>query len=316
VQQKHVDHEGELIRQFNFVYDATGNITQEISLPEAALVPVRSVVMTYGAANQAKSYRSVTVVQEKDILLDADGNMTWGPLELGSLKRQWAEFAYDTRNRLVNACEMAYRYNVENQRVAVRNGEQETRYVINSQPALSQVLVKTAPDGQKTFYVYGLGLIGQEAGGEYQAYHFDLRGSTTALSDAEGKVVERIHYSPYGDVISHHPMLLDVPFLYNGRDGVMTDDTGLLYIRARYYNTDLRRFVNQDVLLGFVAEGQTLNRYAYVTGRPIDHIDPFGLAYAPSDFKQLMEELVDDIQDGASQFADGVIGLHSINSKI
>ena len=69
-----------------------------------------------------------------------------------------------------------------------------------------------------------------------------------------------------------------MPFLYNGRDGVMTDDSGLLYMRARYYNTDLRRFVNQDVLLGGVAEGQTLNRYAYVTGRPVNYVDPFGLA--------------------------------------
>jgi len=274
VEQRDVDIDSELIRQFNFVYDAAGNITQEQSLPEAVLVPVRSVVMSYEAANRADTYRSATVVQEKDILLDADGNMTWGLLERGSLDRDWVEFAYDSRNRLVKAGDTVYRYDAENQRIAV----QETRYVVNSQPALSQVLMKTAPDGQKTFYVFGLGLIGQEAGGDYQAYHFDLRGSTTALSDVEGEVVERIHYSPYGDVVSHHPKLVDVPFLYNGRDGVVTDDSGLLYMRARYYNTDLRRFVNQDVLLGGVAEGQTLNRYAYVTGRPVNYVDPFGLA--------------------------------------
>ena len=302
VEQRDVDIDSELIRQFNFVYDAAGNITQEQSLPEAVLVPVRSVVMSYEAANRADTYRSATVVQEKDILLDADGNMTWGLLERGSLDRDWVEFAYDSRNRLVKAGDTVYRYDAENQRIAV----QETRYVVNSQPALSQVLMKTAPDGQKTFYVYGLGLIGQEAGGEYQAYHFDLRGSTTALSDVEGEVVERIHYSPYGDVISHHPRLLDVPFLYNGRDGVMTDDSGLLYMRARYYNTDLRRFVNQDVLLGGVAEGQTLNRYAYVTGDPVRFVDPFGLVYIPSGFEKAIGEFVNDITDGAAQFADNV----------
>ena len=277
LQQKDVDNEGELIRQFNFVYDAAGNITQEQSLPEAALVPIRSVVMTYEAANRADTYHSVTVEQEKDILLDADGNMTWGPLEHGSLKRNWVDFAYDSRNRLVSAGETLYRYDAGNQRITVSVSGEETRYVVNPQAVLSQVLVKTAPDGQQTFYVYGLGLIGQEAGGDYQAYHFDLRGSTVALSDAEGEVVERFHYSPYGDVISHHPRLIDVPFLYNGRDGVMTDDSGLLYMRARYYNTDLRRFVNQDPLLGGVAEGQTLNRYAYVNGRPVSYVDPFGL---------------------------------------
>ena len=273
VQQRDVDVESELIRQFNFAYDAAGNITQETSLPEAALVPVRSVVMTYGAANRADTLRNKTVVQEKDFLFDADGNLTFGPLERGALDREWVDFEYDARNRLVKAGETVYRYDAEDQRFAV----QDTRFVVNSQPALSQVLVKSE-GGQQTFYVFGLGLIGQEAGGEYQAYHFDLRGSTAALSDVEGEVVERFHYSPYGDVISHHPMLIDVPFLYNGRDGVVTDDSGLLYMRARYYNTDLRRFVNQDVLLGGVADGQTLNRYAYVTGDPVRFVDPFGLS--------------------------------------
>jgi len=59
--------------------------------------------------------------------------------------------------------------------------------------------------------------------------------------------------------------------------GVMSDDNGLYYMRARYYSPEIRRFVNQDVLLGFVANGQTLNRYAYVKGRAISSIDPFGL---------------------------------------
>jgi len=78
--------------------------------------------------------------------------------------------------------------------------------------------------------------------------------------------------------MSHSPVMVDTPFLYNGRDGVMTDDTGLYYMRARYYNPEIRRFVNQDVLLGEIAEGQTLNRYAYVTGEPVRFVDPFGLS--------------------------------------
>jgi frataxin-like iron-binding protein CyaY len=41
-------------------------------------------------------------------------------------------------------------------------------YVVNSQPALSQVLVKTEADGTQTFYIYGLGLIGEETNGQYR----------------------------------------------------------------------------------------------------------------------------------------------------
>ncbi len=58
----------------------------------------------------------------------------------------------------------------------------------------------------------------------------------------------------------------------------MTDGNGLLYMRARFYSPEIRRFVNRDVLLGGVVEGQTLNRFAFVNGRPVKLVDPFGLS--------------------------------------
>ncbi|RKZ81586.1 MAG: hypothetical protein DRR19_22020 [Candidatus Parabeggiatoa sp. nov. 1] len=198
---------------------------------------------------------------------DADGNMVLGPLS-GDM----ANFDFDSRNRLVQAGETVYRYDAENQRIGIN----QTRYVINSQPALSQVLVKTKVDGTQTYYVYGLGLIGQEQNGEYLAYHFDFRGSTVALTDETAQVTERFEYSPYGVLVSGEAET--TPFLFNGMYGVMTDASGLYYMRARYYNPEIRRFVNQDILLGSVSEGQTLNRYAYVTGQPVSLVDPFGLA--------------------------------------
>jgi len=48
-------------------------------------------------------------------------------------------------------------------------------------------------------------------------------------------------------------------------------------MRARFYIPEIRRFVNQDILLGDIGEGQTLNRYAFVTGQPVSFVDPFGL---------------------------------------
>jgi RHS repeat-associated protein len=147
--------------------------------------------------------------------------------------------------------------------------------VINVQPALSQVLVKKAADGTETYYVHGLGLIGQEQNGEYLSYHFDYRGSTVALTDETGSVVERYLYSPYGLLLNGDASI--TPFLFNGMYGVMTDDNGLYYMRARYYSPEIRRFVNQDILLGDIFDGQTLNRYAFVTGKPVSFVDPFGL---------------------------------------
>ncbi|MBE9562694.1 MAG: RHS repeat-associated core domain-containing protein, partial [Proteobacteria bacterium] len=129
--------------------------------------------------------------------------------------------------------------------------------------------------GQKTFYVYGLGLIGQEVDGEYTSYHFDYRGSTVALTDENSQLVEQYQYSPYGLLLSGDSS--KTPFLFNGMYGVMTDSNNLYYMRARFYNPEIKRFVNQDILLGDIGEGQTLNRYAFVTGRPVSFVDPFGL---------------------------------------
>lgn len=57
-----------------------------------------------------------------------------------------------------------------------------------------------------------------------------------------------------------------------------TDENGLYYMRARYYNSEIKRFVNQDVLTGTISDSPTMNRYAYVNGNPISLADPFGLS--------------------------------------
>jgi len=176
---------GKVISQVDFSYDAAGNIIEEKTSPEAD--PEINLEMTYAKANRLASYDDETVQ------LDADGNLIQGPLS-----GEMANFVFDSQNRLIQAGETTYHYDAENQRIGVN----QTQYVINSQPALSQVLVKTEASGTQTFYVYGLGLIGQETGGEYSSYHFDYRGSTIALTDETGQVTERFEYSPYGLLLS------------------------------------------------------------------------------------------------------------------
>ncbi|WP_084159527.1 RHS repeat-associated core domain-containing protein [Paenibacillus ehimensis] len=117
----------------------------------------------------------------------------------------------------------------------------------------------------------------EEASGEYRTYHYDRRGSTIALTDAKGQVTDRYTYGPYGETLKHEGNT-DNPFQYNGRDGVMTDPNGLYYMRARYYQPEIKRFVNRDVLTGTISEASTLNRYAYVNGNPVSYVDPFGLS--------------------------------------
>ena len=69
----------------------------------------------------------------------------------------------------------------------------------------------------------------------------------------------------------------DITFGYNGRDGVVTDKNGLIYMRARYYSPEMRRFVNSDIIPGKIANAVTLNRYAYANANPAMNVDPSGL---------------------------------------
>ena len=100
-------------------------------------------------------------------------------------------------------------------------------------------MVKTT-DGVITKYVYGIGLIGEETSGSFKTYHFDYRGSTAAITDINGNVTDTFEYDTYGNLVSRTGTSV-VIFLYNGRDGVVTDSNGLIYMRARYYSPELRR---------------------------------------------------------------------------
>ena len=85
-------------------------------------------------------------------------------------------------------------------------------------------------------------------------------------------------------------------FGYNGRDGVITDANGLLYMRARYYSPELRRFINADIVPGEISNAITLNRYAYANGNPVSNIDTFGLSAERENINQ-MESALNDIID-------------------
>ena len=154
------------------------------------------------------------------------------------------------------------------------------------------MLMKTT-DGVVTKYVYGRGLIGEETNGSFKVYHFDYRGSTVAITDINGNVTDRFEYDTYGKLTSRTGDS-DVIFLYNGRDGVVTDANGLIYMRARYYSPELRRFINADILAGRITNAVTLNRYAYTNANPVSLIDPRGLAAERSAESQAQFDMLYD----------------------
>ena len=239
----------EIVSEETYSYDAAGNITDA---PDSCFV--------YDSNNR------LTTFNGNSVTYDADGNM----LSNGSLS-----CIYDSANRLISAGGHTYTYNAEDVRIRNLCGEYDTTYTYNTNCKLSQLLCKTT-NGITTKYVYGRGLIGEEKEGCFKTYHFDYRGSTVAITDMCGNITDTFAYDTYGKLISRTGSSF-VIFGYNGRDGVVTDDNGLIYMRARYYSPEMKRFINADVIAGTISNAITLNRFAYANGNPVSFVDPFGL---------------------------------------
>ena len=77
----------------------------------------------------------------------------------------------------------------------------------------------------------------------------------------DGVKTQEYAYGSYGELTLG--TYGEIRFLFNGKFGVMTDANALYYMRARYYNVTIRRFINQDILTGEIKNSQSLNRYAY-----------------------------------------------------
>lgn len=100
--------------------------------------------------------------------------------------------------------------------------------------------------------------------------HTDALGSIVAVTDENGRVVERHSHEPYGGQTAS--LQTDGP----GYTGHVEDiATGLTYMQQRYYDPALGRFLSTDpVRVG--QDGSNFNRYAYVANNPYSAIAPDG----------------------------------------
>jgi len=101
--------------------------------------------------------------------------------------------------------------------------------------------------------------------------------SVTAMLNSSGGVAERYDYNPYGERLILNPdyttrssSAISNPV---GFQGLFHDDeTGLIYVRNRYLNTALGRWMTRDPKR--YSDGQNL--YEYVRSRSVVLMDPSG----------------------------------------
>jgi RHS repeat-associated protein len=80
-------------------------------------------------------------------------------------------------------------------------------------------------------------------------------------------------YTPFGAVTENKTV--EQPFKFVGQAGVISEPNGFYYMKARYYDSTVNRFISEDPT-GF--GGGDVNLSAYVGNNPIMMVDPNGLS--------------------------------------
>jgi RHS repeat-associated protein len=126
-------------------------------------------------------------------------------------------------------------------------------------------------DGENS-YIYGPGGLPIEqisASGSATYIHHDQLGSIRLLTDASGKASASFSYKPYGG-LEGKTGTATTPLTFAGQ---YTDaETGLQYLRARFYDPATGQFLTRDPI-----EPLTREPYAYAYDNPLWYVDPSGL---------------------------------------
>jgi len=147
-------------------------------------------------------------------------------------------------------------------------------------------------------YVHGPGIDNILAmtvnGAETNTYYYlrDRLGSTAALVDESGQVVEQYRYNAWGRVRAYdgsgNPIeesAVGNRYLWQGRE--YSWKTGLYYFRARWYDPVTARWLSKDPI--GITGG--VNQYVFGRNNPANFSDPFGLCADPGvlDFRSAQQ---------------------------
>jgi RHS repeat-associated protein len=236
-------------------------ISQGVSDSQFIWHPSAGSSTSYGAANSLNQYPSVggsAYTYNTAGCLTGDGTWTYG---------------YDTENHLVSASttgtSTSYRYDPSHRQGQKTVGTSKTRYIYSGWQRIADYDDTTG--ALQNRYVFGGGmdeaLIQISAGGTISYFYQDRAGSVIATSDSTGAVTGRYRYSPNGE----SPSMSGSTFGFQGQR--YDSDTGLYYMKYRYYNPKLGRFLQSDPV-GYAAG---LNMYNFVGNSPLLFTDPLGL---------------------------------------
>ena len=141
------------------------------------------------------------------------------------------------------------------------------------------LLLSEKTDGRIIWYCYDsqANLISVTVKGIHYFYVRNVQGDIIALVDADGKVVVKYTYDSWGKVIAVTGELADTvgvqnPFRYKGY--YYDSETGMYYLKNRYYLPGLRRFICADVgVTRIVKDTNGNNLFCYCFNNPLNMKD-------------------------------------------
>nr|WP_313183253.1 RHS repeat-associated core domain-containing protein [Lacrimispora sp.] len=178
-------------------------------------------------------------------------------------------YAYDPLNRQYSVTTengaASYRYDGEGLRYETEEAGKVIRFVFDR----GELAAEESGLEQKR-YCRGHHVVSLQSAGEDSPNYFvcDEMGSTIFLLDQEQEIRKSYHYDPFGSIIETSGSI-ENRITYTGQmyDGI----SGQYYLRARFYNPKIGRFMQEDAY-----RGDGLNLYAYCQNNPITYYDPSG----------------------------------------
>jgi RHS repeat-associated protein len=246
---------------FNYLNLARTDETNAVFAFDDAAHPDRIAGMTVGGGARS------------DLAYDANGNL------LGLADKS---FAFDQKNELVRVTRAdgtvaRYAYDPKGQRVS-KTVTDKLGAATTTLFAGSEVEIR----GGHTFHFVYLGerRVAILSDGEPRFVHTDYAGNTVFFSSPQGVKLASIVYRPFGNVDRSNGAVDDRTFGLHPFDL----ESGLYYMRRRYYSPDLGRFITPDPFAlhqvqKVAGNPKALHPYAYAGSDPLNNVDYDGLSF-------------------------------------
>ncbi|GAW86333.1 hypothetical protein bplSymb_SCF02404P010 [Bathymodiolus platifrons methanotrophic gill symbiont] len=254
----------------SYSYDAGGNRLSKVN---------HNGTTSYEYSSDNRLLKTTAPQGVTNYVYDGGGNMITktGPVNT-------FHYQYNSRNLLIGYQDsnnnVSYLYNGAGHRVAKTVNNVTTRYINHINFGLPQVAFETDDKYVvKRYYSYGLGRTAAYDWGaldkdKSQYYLYDRPGrNVTATEDSLGKTRNRYKYGSFGENFSSQESYSN-DFRYTGEQ--TESDTGLIYLRARYYDPEIGRFISRDPFSGYMSVPESQNMYAYAHNNPLKFVDPSG----------------------------------------